>query len=195
MCWAVLLRVLQPSQRFRHPLAPFLGPSFGPVMTALVLLAVALQAALTATNRALLTAEAPWGLLSFTFAGSLIESRSIVESWDAAAQVRAAFNLGIDYLYLLVYGVTVGLACLWVAARAPGVATARVGDAWAWAALAAAACDAVENIALFQLLLGSFWPVWPVVAAGFAGLKLLLLGACILYVVFGYSLHSGARQR
>ena len=182
-----------PSQRFTHPLAPFLGPSFGPVLTALVLLAIALQAALAETGEALITAAAPLGIVSFEFAGALEASRRIVESWDAPAQVRAAFNLGIDYLFLLVYGAVVALACLWVGARYAQPAAARWGQRWAWVAFVAAGADALENVALFQLLVGSFWPVWPPLAAASATVKFALLGGCIGYVLVGYSLSAGRR--
>lgn len=156
-------------------------------MSALVLLAIALMTALSHTGRALQSNAAPYGIVSFEFAGDLTTARAIIEGWGEAARVQAAFNLGLDYLYLLIYGSTLALACLWVGTRGSRL-TLVWAERMAWVALAAAGLDAVENLALYQLLVGSFWPVWPVLAAGCAAVKFTAVGACVLFVLVGYGL-------
>jgi hypothetical protein len=172
-----------PSQRMRHPLAPFLGPSFGGVFTLLMLLTVALSGILRATDGALRSDAAPYGMVSFEFALTLSAARTIVESWSPAAQVQAAFSLGLDFLYLVVYSSTLSLALLWAAIRSGSAAWLRWGDRLAWLPGIAALADAVENVALYQVLVGSFWPGWPPIAWACAELKFGLLAASTALIV------------
>jgi hypothetical protein len=172
-----------PSQRMRHPLAPFLGPSFGSVFTLLMLLTVALSGILRATDSALRTDAAPYGMVSLQFALTLSTARTMVESWGPAAQVQAAFSLGLDFLYLVVYSSTLSLAMLWAAIRSGSAAWLRWGDRLAWLPSLAAMADAVENVAVYQVLVGSFWPAWPPMAWGCAALKFGLVAASTAAIV------------
>lgn len=181
-----------PSQRMRHPLAPFLGPSFGGVFTLLMLLTVALSGILRAADSALRTEAALYGMLSLEFALTLSQARSIVESWGAAAQVQAAFSLGLDFLYLVVYSSTLALAVLWTSVRTERLKWIRWGDRLAWLPGIAALADAVENVALYQVLVGSFWPGWPPIVWGCAVLKFGMLAASVVVVVL--AMLSQARE-
>ncbi len=37
----------------------------------------------------------------------------ILSSWDVGARLHAAFSLGLDYLFMLVYSCTLALSSLW----------------------------------------------------------------------------------
>jgi hypothetical protein len=103
------------------------------------------------------TAAAPSGIVSLELAGSAEKTQMILDSWDAQAQLLAAFGLGFDYLFMVIYAATLGLACLWARDslekhRWPLV---QLGVPLAWAALAAALLDAAENVGLlWQLVFG-----------------------------------------
>ena len=60
----------------------------------------------------LITPAAPYGIISFEFAGTLENAQAILQSWDADAQLHAAFSLGLDYLFMLAYSTAIGLACI-----------------------------------------------------------------------------------
>jgi len=49
----------------------------------------------------------------FEFAGSLESAVKIIRSWDEAVRILAAFSIGLDFLFLILYSTTIGLACLW----------------------------------------------------------------------------------
>ncbi|HCB13560.1 MAG TPA: hypothetical protein DEP36_08365 [Gammaproteobacteria bacterium] len=143
--------------------------------------------AIEATNRPLENDIAPLGILSLQFAGELSSALLILDSWGETARLHAAFNLGFDYLFLVVYALFLSAACSWLArARQPtsqGFATARF--ILAWAVFAAAALDMIENVALWQLLLGSMNAHWPILATACATVKFAIILTGIGYIVIG----------
>ena len=85
---------------------------------------------LQAVDAPLKTPAAPQGIVSYEFAGTTTAAQRILDSWDAGAKVYAGFSLGLDYLYMPAYALTIGLACAW-AARVLGPG----GGGWAvWGA-------------------------------------------------------------
>ena len=87
----------------------------GLLWPALLVLTVVLTVALQAVNAPLKTPAAPQGIVSYEFAGTATVAQSILDSWDAGAKVNAGFSLGLDYLYMPAYALTIGLACVWAA--------------------------------------------------------------------------------
>jgi hypothetical protein len=157
------------------------------VFVPLLLGTLAVGAALGAVNRPLQTTAAPDGIISYEFSWSVEGATAILESWDATARVYAGFSLGLDYLYMCLYSTTIALACLW----AGGVLGTRgwaLASAGAWLALGqwlAALFDAVENAALWILLLGPVSEPWPAVAALCAIPKFALVFLGLLYALLG----------
>ena len=169
-------------------------------------LALLLTAVLQWVNSPLRTAAAPAGIVSYEFAGQVSRAASILSSWDARARQFAALSLGLDYLYMLAYGLAIALACAWVAggvlsarglarsgdfvarasARRSGLRVlAALGVALAWGQVAAVLCDATENVALlFQLFTTASHP-WPVVATACATVKFALIALGLLYALGG----------
>jgi len=154
------------------------------VATALTLLC---GAGLQALGAALVTPEAPRGIVSFELAGDLATARRMLGSWDGPAQVRAGLGLGADYLFLVLYPLAIGLGCAGVGDALGGrrPAAAALGAALAWGQLAAGLLDAVENAALIQLLLGSHGSHWPALAWWCALPKFALVACGLAYLGAG----------
>lgn len=131
------------------------------------------------------TEAAPQGIVSFELAGSQLEADEIIASWDATAQLYAAFGLGFDFLFMPVYATAIALGVLLAAGRHPG-RFASIGAWVGWGAFVAALFDSAENICLFNLLLGNSGPNYAGMAALYASLKfgLILLG--IAFAVIGW---------
>jgi hypothetical protein len=131
------------------------------------------------------TEAAPQGIVSFELAGSQLKADEIIASWDATAQLFAAFGLGFDFLFMPLYATAIALGVLLAAGRHPG-RFASLGAWVGWGAFAAMLFDAAENICLFNLLLGNSGADYAGMAALYATLKfgLILLG--IGYALVGW---------
>jgi hypothetical protein len=173
-----------------HPFA-WLSPSAQRRAFAILApLTVAVMLALDAIGRPLATEAAPLGIVSFEFAGDLESAARMLASWGEAGRVRAGLSLGLDFLFLVLYASAIGLGCKGVARRLapPGTLAHRTGTGLAWGQVAAAALDAVENVALIRLLLGSRDALWPSLAWGCAAVKFALVIAGLAYVLLGLPL-------
>jgi hypothetical protein len=133
------------------------------------------------------TTAAPQGIVSYELAGSVTEAQRILDSWSPTARLYAAFSLGLDYLYMPAYAIAIGLACAWAAElwsrRRRRLALAGVG--LAWGLMAAALCDAIENVALITMLLSGVREPWPALAGICAAVKFLLIGAGLVIALLG----------
>lgn len=149
-------------------------------------------------GKPLVTAQAPYGIVSFELAGTPAQAQLILDSWDARAKQYAAFGLGFDYLFMLAYSAAIGLGCLLAAGviRGRGWPLASLGVLLAWGMWLAALLDAVENFALLQLLLaGTSNGGWPAVARLCAVLKFGLIFLGLVYVMYGLATGLLARLR
>jgi hypothetical protein len=131
------------------------------------------------------TAAAPSGIVSFELAGTVANAQAMIDSWDARAQLFAAFGLGLDYLFMPAYGLTFALACLLVARKHPGTLS-RAGRILAWGLLPAVVCDAIENLGLWLSLSGGVRAPWPQISAVCATIKFALLGLALVYALVGW---------
>jgi hypothetical protein len=139
-------------------------------------------------DASLVTDAAPSGIISFEFAGSMNRAQQILSSWDADAKIRCALSLGIDYLFLIAYALFISIACTNIARKLKiqRLFAAKVGFLLGWAQFIAAVLDAIENTALIRLLLGSQQEVYAWMAWGCAGVKFILVGSGLLYMVSGF---------
>ena len=107
-------------------------------------------------------------------------------SWEADpnAYEFAAFGLGLDYLFMPVYALALGFGTLLAAGRHGG-RLKSLGAVAGYGALAAPLFDAVENYALFQILLGRVVSPYPEIAFFCAGIKfgLLIFGLVVAVAV------------
>src|ERR1051325_7339978 len=58
---------------------------------------------------------APQGIVSFELVHSGAEADRMIPYWGATGRIRAAFNPGLDYLFIFAYANTRALGCVWVA--------------------------------------------------------------------------------
>jgi len=154
---------------------------------ALLALTIVLTVVLQAVDTPLKTPAAPQGIVSYEFAGTTAAAQGILDSWDAGAKVHAGFSLGLDYLYMPAYALTIGLACAW-AARVLGGRKhwlGSLGRVLAFGLGLAALLDAVENFALTTMLFSAAADPWPAVSRWCATGKFALIIAGLLYSVAG----------
>ncbi len=139
--------------------------------------------ALTALGAPMFTDAAPQGMVSFELARTLDVAQAMLASWSAHTQILIAFSLGLDYLFLLLYPLSIALGCALIAARLERrwAFHASVGFALAWLQPAAGVLDAVENYALVKLLLGHHQEFWPALAYYAAVPKFVIVGSGLLY--------------
>lgn len=169
-------------------------PGLLAVLTALFL---ALSVWLAAVNAPLVGPEAPYGIVSYELAGSAARAEAILASWSAEARAWAMLSLGLDYLYLLVYAAWLSLSALRLSAPL-GSGWRRAGAALAWAVLAAAPLDALENHALVQQIASSASPAWARLAWWCAVPKFALAWLALAYLVVAGGLRAwraGSRSR
>lgn len=137
------------------------------------------------TGAPLKTEIASGGIITFELVGTLAGSQGIIDSWQGPALVWAGVNMGLDFLFLFLYGVTIALACLILADRKPAnLEIMAVAGKWlALGVIIAALLDIIENIALILLLTGSDSEFLPQLARGVAIPKFGLVFLALLYVV------------
>ncbi|HRQ39812.1 MAG TPA: hypothetical protein PLD25_18045 [Chloroflexota bacterium] len=155
-----------------------------------IVLALGMTLFFNLTGGPLQTAVAPAGILSFEFAGNVMRSQAMIASWGEHGRLVAAFGLGLDFLYPLVYASAISLACVWAAERVQpkSPAAAKWGIWLAWGVWLAALLDYVENVALVLLLFGSTAVLLPPLAFICAAIKFGLILAGIFYVLIAWLL-------
>jgi len=158
----------------RHPLE-FLPMNLRkPLFYFFLLLTLVIFRVFSVLDQPLRTSAAPNGIVSFELARTLDEAQSILTSWDENARLFAAFGLGFDYLFMLVYAAALSLGLLLAGANKTGWYSSLTN--WlGWGAFIAAFFDAVENYALWQILTGNISPSLPQLASICASLKFVLL--------------------
>jgi hypothetical protein len=156
------------------------------VFWAFFLFTLAVMFCLNLVGKALITTDAPYGIISYELAGSVEKAQWIIDSWDQGARLYAAFSLGFDYLFMVLYSTTIALACLWggrvlQARNMPGYI---IGILLAWGLWLAAVLDGIENIALSLSLFNSPAAPWPQVAQISALLKFGLIFLGLIFTFF-----------
>ncbi|MEN8184819.1 MAG: hypothetical protein ABFS46_20045 [Myxococcota bacterium] len=164
------------------------------LLLVLTLLLAALSVWLSAVGQALVTPEAPLGIVSYEFAGSMDLSSAILASWSAHARAMAMLSLGLDFLYLLVYPAWFSLAAVRVG-RGLGAGWRGPGAAVAWGVLLCAPLDAVENHGLIQQLVHGPTDGYARLAWAAAAPKFALVGIAALYLMAAGTTRLLARMR
>ena len=131
------------------------------------------------------------GIIEFELARTSEQASEYYGELGESGRDAARESLYLDFPYLILYGLFYAAACVVVAARAAerGMSRlARWGRPLAWGGLAAAACDAVENVALLRVVEGHTDQPWPGIAFTFATAKFALITAATVYAVIGFLL-------
>ena len=171
----------------KHPLDFIPNTSRKPIFWVFLVLTLVLFAIFRPLGAPLTTSTAPSGIVSFELARTPANAQAMIASWDSRAQLFAAFGLGFDYLFMPSYAFAIALACLLAAGRHPG-GFARIGAWLGWGAFLAAIFDAVENIGLWNSLLGNVNSLWPGVSFWCATFKFALILLGITYGLIGWIL-------
>jgi len=172
----------------KHPLAFISDRARKPVFFALLSWTLVLFAVFQLLNTPLITSAAPAGIVSHQFAWTPEKAQAILSSWEGRASFFAAFGLGLDYLFIPSYALTVALGALLATVRYFGWLS-RIGIWAAYGVFTAAVFDALENIGQAQQLLNGVVtaPMTHFVGVcAFFKFALLLLG--ILYGLVGWVL-------
>ncbi len=137
-------------------------------------------AVLQSIDAPLKTTAAPQGIVSFELAGTQKQVQAILTSWNTQARLYAAFSLGFDYLFMLLYASTIALGVLWQAEQA-SMLWKRMGVALAWSMGIAGMADAIENVLLWKILLERAPDFFPPLARMAAMLKFSIIGLALFY--------------
>lgn len=171
----------------RHPLGQIPKTLVRPLFWSLLILTLLLMVMMNLVGARLETEAAPNGIISFELAGNPEISLKILGSWDELARQKAAFSLGLDYLFMVVYSTTIGLGCI-LAGRALDVreiSLAKAGIPLAWGQWTAAGFDAIENFGLILILFRGDAQLWSPLARWCAILKFSLIFLGIAYSFLG----------
>ena len=162
---------------------------------AFLFLTIGLFALFRILDQPLRTPATPNGIVSFELAGTPEKALQIMFSWESANKVSpginrakgylyAAFGLGIDYLFMPVYAFALAFSTLLAASRHGGWLKS-LGAVAGYGAFAAALFDAVENYALFNVLLSPIESPYPEIAYYCALIKFGLLIFGLFYALAG----------
>lgn len=168
----------------RHPLELVPQGSRRRLFVTFLLLTLVLFSVFRVLDKPLQTDYAPNGIVSFELAGSAQNAAHMVLTWSGEAMLSASFGLGIDYLFMPLYGLALAFGTLLAASRHQGWLKS-VGAMAGYGAFAAPLFDAVENYALFKILLGAFESPYPEIAFYCALFKfgLLVFGIVVALVL------------
>lgn len=151
------------------------------VSTLLVMLA------LNVAGRNLITTAAPLGIISYELAGDPLTSQSILDSWDELAKTSAAFNLGLDYLFLVLYSITIAWGATWLSLLyAANKSWSTLGAVAAGGVIFAACLDAIENYLLMSMLTHGASAPQSQIAYYCALVKFILVFWGIGYILAGF---------
>ena len=155
------------------------------VLTVLLAIAAAVMFARIGPLDHLLQEKVPAGIFALEFSWSGGRAREILDAW-AGLEAKVREQTYWDYLFLLCYPVALSLACAMLA-DAPANPVPLIGIFVAWATLAAAPLDALENLAMLRMVADGASETLAKLATWCAGLKFTVLLAAV-----GYLLTAGA---
>ncbi|MBB3037158.1 hypothetical protein [Hoyosella altamirensis] len=152
---------------------------------------VLISAGMWATSGSLTNDLAPHGIVSFEFVGDSEAAAAMLDSWGERGRIEAAFNLGLDFLFILAWVPAVAIGCLWVAQRFGRFVMAL--RALATLQIVAGMFDMIENVALLNLLLTTPSEPWPQIAWWAALLKFSILALGVVAIAAG-AVVAGAKR-
>jgi hypothetical protein len=127
----------------------------------------------------------PYSIIGFEFAGSPEKAHLMVNTWTARGVLDTVYFLtGFDYLFMVTYGTFLWLACMLVSHGFSGKIS-KVFIVLAWLQPIAVLLDALENLALYQIISGSWKSIWPTLAAACAAPKFIIVLLAVLACLAG----------
>lgn len=168
----------------KHPLEFVSEPYRKRLFFTFLFLTLILFAVFRVLDIPLRTSAAPSGIVSFELARTSENAEYMLSSWSREGKFNAAFGLGIDYLFMPLYAFALAFGTLLAAGRHSGWIKS-LGAVAGYGAFVAALFDAVENFALFQILLGGYESSYPAIAAVCATIKFAFLIFGLVYAFGG----------
>jgi len=152
----------------------------------IIILMLGTMLVLNVVGEPLKNETAPQGIVSYELAGSPEQAQAVLDSWDVGAKLRAAFSLGLDFLFIFLYAPAIVIACLLSGEvlRDKRLPLSSLGAPLAWGMAGAGLLDILENIGLGWMLLRQVADPWPAVSAGSAIFKFALVAAALLYLIY-----------
>jgi hypothetical protein len=129
----------------------------------------------------ILRTRVPEGIFALEFAWSGDRAREILTAWTGLEDVVRR-QTWWDYLFLACYPLALSLACAMLT-DAPANPVPMIGAFVAWAVLAAAPLDAVENLAMLLMVEFGAGEALAKLATWCAGLKFTVLLAAVGYLL------------
>lgn len=139
----------------------------------------------------------PFGILSFEFISSLSQAKLVFEAWGDMGKTAAAFSLGLDYLYIVLY-VILGYLCLIITSEKLAAGNLLFSGVLRFLAKMfplTGGLDAIENYGLIRLLLGTDSDFWSQLAYWSAAAKFTVLAVCASALLLGLCYLAGQRLR
>ncbi|HQR33674.1 MAG TPA: oxygenase MpaB family protein [Blastocatellia bacterium] len=159
----------------------------GRVTLVMLVPTLALLAILLWITFPLINATAPLGMFSLELAGTAEQAQAVISSWNAPSQLRAIFSLGLGFILLQLFPLTIGLACLWAAEglRYWPRWLVSVGTRLALGQLLVILLWAIQSALMVCLLLGEGMNLWPQLILLLATGKYALMTAGLMYALLG----------
>lgn len=175
-------------------------------------LTLAMLVAFSVAGWELRTREAPLGIVSLELARDAASADRIIQSWKdshapaavvntvegavqgipAGVDRKAATLTMADFLFILLYGPTFAMACVWLGERSR---FAALGVVLGWLVPLAALSDAVEDLFLLRMLSGDTADPAAAVTSTCATLKFLILLAALAYIGVALAARRGPDAR
>lgn len=135
------------------------------------------------------------GVVDLQLAPDADAATKVIADWGERGRKLAAFTIGLDALYIVVYVAILILGCRMAGdgfAASPWPWMATLGLYLAWAAVVAGGCDAIENWGLIRMLDGEMTPGLQRLTRLCARIKFLLSGLAGVYVIAAMALLRGS---
>jgi len=168
-----------------------------PLFWTLVILTLVVILGMQLSGAPLKTEAAPGGIVSFELVGTFEGSQQIINSWQGSTMLYAGINMGLDFLFITLYSITIAWGCGLISARLPASwSFFKSAGTWlGYGVLLAALLDIIENISLIKILQGSQSHLLPQLANWCATPKFILVFLALLYLLIGvYPVLQQARQ-
>lgn len=125
---------------------------------------------------------APGAMIELELAGTIERADALLAKWGPGSAVRLAAAVGLDYVFLVAYGVFLGGLAWWASSVATAGWIRVVLQVLAVAQVIAAGLDAIENCGLLRYLVGDRRAGWLRVARLAALVKFSLVLGGILWI-------------
>jgi len=132
-------------------------------------------------------------ITQLVLSGSVPEARAVVAEWSVEARLRVTFWGGFDFVVDLAAWNAAALACVWAGRTLARPMAVTAGTLLAWGCWLGFLFNVPENLAFVRMTLGPVSAPWPQVAAVSAVLRLVLLGATLVFL--GVALLARLRRR